>query len=312
MPRLGRRGRRLPRPLRRLRGRERRLLPPARDGGDPLAGGRDDALPVRGAVRDSGRASRAARRDRAAFARSRPPRDHRRDGERDGGAARTGSDPPPQRRHVRGNLSRADGRSSALRRQARLSRAVRRRCGRPLPPLPGSLPEPVGRRRRSGRDRARAAGGRARRPGIRSGAARLRPRRTDSGERRCSDPARRLPPRSAEALRSHRHAARLRRDPVRLRAQRPHVGVGARGRRPRSDDGGEGDRRWHGACRGARPLGADDARGSRTPSPRRSSRTRSTQRPAAQRSTFCARRAWSSVRSGSVRMPCNVSRMAWP
>ena len=49
----------------------------------------------------------------------------------------------------RGNVSRADGRSSALRRQARLPRAVRHRSRRALRPIPGSVPEPLGGRRRS-------------------------------------------------------------------------------------------------------------------------------------------------------------------
>ena len=152
----------------------------------------------------------------------------------------------------------------------------------------------------------RLARGRAHRPGFRSGAAGLRPRRTDSGEWRRRDPAGRLPHRPATALRPDRHAPRLRRDPVRFRAQRPHVGVGLRGGRPGSDDGGEGDRRRPGARRGPRPLGADDDLGAGRRRARPSSRTRSTPRQAARRSTCCARKGWWSDLPGSARTPWRV------
>ena len=56
---------------------------------------------------------------------------------------------------------------------------ARRRAFRPIP---GSLPEPLGERRRPRGHRAPAPRRRAHRPGFRRGAARLRPRRADSGE----------------------------------------------------------------------------------------------------------------------------------
>ncbi len=81
-----------------------------------------------------------------------------------------------------------------------------------------------------------------------------------------------------------RHPARVRRDPVRVRADRPTVGGGARRRRAGSDDRRQGHRRRAGAVRRRRAVRGRCSTGRPARTRRRSSGTPSTWRPAGPRS----------------------------
>ena len=149
----------------------------------------------------------------------------------------------------------------------------RARHRRPLPALPLPVSLAAGRARDGGRRRPRARPPRAGGPGVRVRTGRGHRRRAGPGQRRRRHPARRIPRRAARPVRSPRHRPRLRRDPVRLRADRPDLGRRALGRRPGPDDGRQGHRRRDGGLGGRRarrvhePLDAgrphDDVHGQR-------------------------------------------------
>ena len=165
----------------------------------------------------------------------------------------------------------------------------RARRGRPLPAL--SRTRIAGR---SGRPRPAPATGRSRSCAMRSrirrpGSGRSRPSSSSRSRATAASSSRRTGSSRACATLCDRHGDRphLRRDPERVRADRPTLGGRALGRRAGPDDRRQGHRRRDGGLGGRRARSGSWRTGRPAPTRRRSWATPSTSPPAARRSTSC-------------------------